>query len=642
MYNLNLTMAGIAIDVLVIFFIFWKHIYKSHEGKTFLTAAFAALITAIANLVSKSVINYWSGVPESAVYFFECVYLIFSVTVPTLICVFILNLVALYSKTKVVYYLMLFGPLLAEFVIILCNINTGFVFTYDKGDIVPHQGRYVLYAIAILYYLFEAVIILRYHYNIDRNRLIIIILCGLFDFCCLGVTSFFPHMLMIDFAESVTFFVFFYAIEMREILQDSVTKFYNRSTFFNDCGRAIQAKAHLGVIILKLTNYNYFVQTVGQDEVDNVMREISSRIKTATSKCYIYYCDEGTFSITKYDVNLETLENEASYLKEIVNHDIAFHDLNYHFISTICIARYPEDIKTLEELHSIVDKTFVTANKRVTLFEGEALSTASRELSVQKAIERGLEDHSFKVFYQPIWDCKKERIHSAEALVRLIDPELGYISPEEFIKVSERNGTITKIGDFVFEEVCRTISENKLADIGLEFIEVNLSTVQCLQKNLAEKFHNCLLKYNVDPNSINLEITESASILSPVSFQETIRSLKESGFKFSLDDYGTGFSNYSYIESFKFNIIKLDKSLLWSIKDYPKAQIALSNTINMLKDLDYKVLMEGVETEDQKDLIVAMGGDYIQGFYFAKALPQEDFIAYVRHFNVESMKEGQN
>lgn len=109
-----------------------------------------------------------------------------------------------------------------------------------------------------------------------------------------------------------------------------------------------------------------------------------------------------------------------------------------------------------------------------------------------------------------------------------------------------------------------------------------------------------------------------------------------------MDDYGTGFSNYSYIESFKFNIIKLDKSLLWSIKDYPKAQIALSNTINMLKDLDYKVLMEGVETEDQKDLIVAMGGDYIQGFYFAKALPQEDFIAYVRHFNVESMKEGQN
>ena len=228
---------------------------------------------------------------------------------------------------------------------------------------------------------------------------------------------------------------------------------------------------------------------------------------------------------------------------------------------------------------------------------------------------------------------------SAEALCRLIDDEFGYIPPDEFIPVAERNGSILEIGRIVFEEACRFYQEGRLRQLGIEYIEVNLSVVQCMSRELEKVFDNVLSKYSIDASRINLEITESATAENQELLFDTIETLKQRGFNFSLDDYGTGYSNIAYMYEMPFSIIKIDKSILWkalhptSGTGSKNAVIYLENTIRMLKAMDYKILVEGVETMEQKLLLEELGVDYMQGFYFSKPVRKDVFTDYVKVVN---------
>ena len=211
--------------------------------------------------------------------------------------------------------------------------------------------------------------------------------------------------------------------------------------------------------------------------------------------------------------------------------------------------------------------------------------------------------------------------------------ELGFISPEEFIPISEKTGDIIEIGEFVFEEVCKMFSEQNIKQYGVDFIEVNLSTVQCMQKNLAKRFKEILDKHNVSATSINLEITESAAANSPEMFLNTMSELKDLGFTFSMDDYGTGYSNLSHMYDTDFDIIKLDKSILWNSYKSKKADIILQNTVKMIKEMEHNIVIEGVETEEQKEYVSSLGCDYCQGYYFSKPVDKNEFIEYCKKYN---------
>ena len=174
---------------------------------------------------------------------------------------------------------------------------------------------------------------------------------------------------------------------------------------------------------------------------------------------------------------------------------------------------------------------------------------------------------------------------------------------------------------------------------GIEYIEVNLSVVQCMSKNLKQLFDETLARYSLDAKYINLEITESATTGNQKVLFDTIKLLNESGFTFSLDDYGTGYSNITYMYDMPFSIIKIDKSILWKAKD-PKtgegqknAIIFLENTIRMLKEMKYSVLVEGVETLEQKMFLESLNCDYQQGYYFSKPVQKQVFADYLRVVN---------
>ena len=181
---------------------------------------------------------------------------------------------------------------------------------------------------------------------------------------------------------------------------------------------------------------------------------------------------------------------------------------------------------------------------------------------------------------------------------------------------------------FVFEEVCKFIASDDFKRLGLEYIEVNLSIVQCMQGGLAGDLLGVMKKYGVSPDQINLEITESADSKTQNIIAENLTSLLNAGLTFSLDDFGTGYSNMARMALLPLKIVKLDKTFA-NFESNPRLMIVLQNTVKMLKDMGMEIVVEGVETQELVERFAMLECEYIQGFYYSRPIPRDEFVEFI-------------
>ena len=233
-----------------------------------------------------------------------------------------------------------------------------------------------------------------------------------------------------------------------------------------------------------------------------------------------------------------------------------------------------------------------------------------------------------EVYLQPIYSNEDCAFTAAEALVRLIDEDGNLIYPKSFVEEMEKDGRIIELGKIVFEDICKFISENDMDKLGLHYIEVNLSAIQCMQENLADTYISIMEKYKIKPKYINLEITETAKSTRN-TLLKNMDILKEYGVSFSLDDFGTGNSNLNYIVEMPVDIVKFDKDMVDSYFEDRIALYVMNSTINMIKGLGHKIVFEGIEELEQLNQIQLMNVDYIQGYYYSKPIDKESFIKFI-------------
>ncbi len=358
------------------------------------------------------------------------------------------------------------------------------------------------------------------------------------------------------------------------------------------------------------------------------LEAIGSQLKISAE---IYDLENGLFSVVLYGDDIEFANRYASYAFETLKHDCMVNGLNLTVLPSVCVFKFPEDTKSVEQL-----RLFLSDLRNHKYSNGVNLASTYMKnkdytimANMDTILKDAIENDRFEVYYQPIYSNEKNGFNSAEALLRLITPEYGFIRPDLFIPMAEESGAIHKIGLIVLEKVCRFISSDEFKKLGLDYIEVNLSVVQCMDKNLADKILSVCKKYGVNPSQLNLEITETASIFTQRNMIKNINRLFETGYSFSLDDFGTGYSNLVRIASLPLNIVKLDKSFTWT-ENSEDLKIILENTINMIKKMNMKIVVEGVETEEMLKRFKNLGCEYIQGYYFSKPLPEYDFINYIK------------
>ncbi len=252
------------------------------------------------------------------------------------------------------------------------------------------------------------------------------------------------------------------------------------------------------------------------------------------------------------------------------------------------------------------------------------------EKHIEEMVADAMDKDRIQMFYQPIYSVREKRFASAEALVRIVDDDGTIVSPALFIDVAEKNGMIIRLGEMIFEKVCRFISENNPKKFGLDYIEINLSAIQCGYEHLADRFLEIMKKYNVKPEYVNLEITESASVDNKKNLKKNMDKLIANGVKFSLDDFGTGQSNLNYIVEMPVDIVKFDRGMVLDYFANSKTKYVMDAAMHMIHGLELNIVSEGIETKEQFDAMSDLGISYIQGYYFSKPLPNDKFLEFIK------------
>ena len=324
----------------------------------------------------------------------------------------------------------------------------------------------------------------------------------------------------------------------------------------------------------------------------------------------------------------------ASLINDALHQTVKIDKFDLNLIPYICLAKCPEDIDNFQSLISFGTDFYekLPYNGEVIHADGSTVkSMVSLLTGMDSIIERALANHGFHVYYQPIYSIEKKRFVSAEALLRLIDEKEGFISPEIFIPAAEKSGAIHKIGDYVLTEVFQFIASSEYKKLGLEYIEINLSVSQCMHHGLADSILESMSRYGVSSNQVNLEITESAASYDQSVMSENLEQLSAVGLTFSLDDYGTGYSNMYRIAALPLKIVKLDKTFVNNQNS--KMWTILQNTVRMIKDLNMEIVVEGIETEEMVKKFSDLKCDFIQGYFFSKPIPQREFVEFIDRWN---------
>ena len=261
--------------------------------------------------------------------------------------------------------------------------------------------------------------------------------------------------------------------------------------------------------------------------------------------------------------------------------------------------------------------------------DGTVFAAMRQRGEIKESVLSALDEDRVEVFYQPIYSTRQKRFMSAEALVRIRNTDGTIIPPGKFIPVAEETGIIAQLGERVFEKVCEFLQNSNVEQLGISYIEVNLSVVQCEQKNLAERYITIMDKYKIRPCQINLEITESASVKTKEILLDNMKRLINYGVTFALDDFGIGQSNLDYVIEMPVSLMKFDMNMTQAYFRDLKAQFVVQAAIHMAHGMDLLLVAEGVESEEQLNGMKDENIDFIQGYYFSKPLPQQEFLKFL-------------
>ena len=240
-------------------------------------------------------------------------------------------------------------------------------------------------------------------------------------------------------------------------------------------------------------------------------------------------------------------------------------------------------------------------------------------------MEAALLNGEFKLYLQPKFDPVTEKIVGAEALVRWISPEDGMIPPNRFIPVFEENGFITKLDDYMILAVAKLQSEWKLKGQKQVPVSVNISRVNFVKEDLAAHICHLVDSYGADHAGIELELTESAVFGNKERLMQILKELKLCGFSISMDDFGTGYSSLNSLKDLPIDVLKLDMDFFRGEDEQQRGEIVVKETIRLAQALHLKIVAEGIEKKEQVEFLAEQGCDMIQGFYFAKPMPVEEF-----------------
>lgn len=497
----------------------------------------------------------------------------------------------------------------------------GEVYTYGPSVLTA-------YIAAVIYLLLNLVLLVRKKAVIRRSRRKAMLFWMVIWMGAAAIQFFNNELLIVGFAASMGIMVLYIKLENPEVNLDRQTGLFNQTALTRYIRQLSYRSRQFSVVLLVLEHSFY--------------RNISRESETAAEMEMIYYITgvPGTMAFktagdeimllynTKEEAENALLVLRKRFEKGWGKDESVFQRPFWIYLPDSSMMADVKDISYLikhvrQNSKELIDNGFLQIDEALT-------EEMYRTREMERVIFNAMEQDWITVYYQPIYSTKEERFTSAEALVRIVDEDGKVVPPYDFVWIAEKNGMMLRLGEIIFEKVCRFIKEYNPEQYGLQYIEVNLSVIQCAYERFADNYIAIMEKYGIRPDFINLEITETATIGAKKVMLANMQKLIDYGVSFSLDDFGTGQSNLNYIVDMPVEIVKFDRTMINSYFENGKAKYVMDAAMHMIQGMELDIVAEGIETKEQYDTMRDLDISYIQGYYFSRPISEQDFLKFIK------------
>ena len=386
------------------------------------------------------------------------------------------------------------------------------------------------------------------------------------------------------------------------------------------------SKRKYAVVHLRMRKYRSFCTCFGINKGEELIERIYYAVKRKLRrKEVLAHYEKADFGLLlTYSEEMEL----ASRLEEMLRMlDETFPNIKLKFQVGVC--EVEDSSADVEELYNnaVLARELLGDDKeqQIAFFNIEMNKQRIWERKVEDDMQRALVNKEFQVYLQPKFSTGDEKLGGAEALVRWIHPTEGFVPPNKFIPIFEKNGFILKLDDFMLEEVAKQQAQWIAEGWAVVPVSVNVSRAHFTREDLAEHICKIVDKYQVPHDVIELELTESAFFDDKDTLLSTVRKLRESGFSVSMDDFGAGYSSLNSLKELSLDVLKIDADFFRGTDSLDRGMLIVTEVINLAKKLNMKIVAEGIENREQVDFLTEQECDLIQGYYYAKPMPLEEF-----------------
>ena len=594
-----------------------------------------AMLSVILNVVCLWTIEWYDRLPHWLNLILNSFYFLFCVWTSSIVAYYMFDLILEHVYDKRCRRQATVGLLalnLAFLLTVLANPWTGSLFWFD-ADGIYRRGPLNRLGYGIL--LAEGVMVtlcyLKNHSGADKNITRVMKTLPPITLCLAAVQLAFPDMLMNGTIAAYAVLILFVNFQTTQVEVDSLTKLGNRKSFFDELSLRVAGKQKFQILMVSLENFVAVNQRYGHRKGDEFIYMVSRWMEQ--------YCREGrvcrsgsvTFALLLPYVSREAADENFLRIQRRFEEEWRLGEIRCRLPACLVeLVKNREDwtaeqiIEFLERMMDMTKKGKLGSMR----FSPKIQSEIQDRKKLIGLLRDSVEKQRFQVWYQPVYDCLRDEFCGAEALVRLQDADGEILSPGAFIPLAEETGMIDGIGWFMLENVCRFLAEHP--ELPLQSVSVNLSMQQFQDPQLEQRIFGILEQYGIGPERIKIEITERVIVSDMERVKMVMENLVGRGIGFYLDDFGTGYSNFSGVLHLPFECIKLDRSLFLTITENVRDYHVVDTMIKLFHQLGFSIVSEGLEREEQCAALRSMKTDRIQGYYYARPMPESEIMEFFR------------
>ena len=624
MWNFNFVIPSFMILLILLGYYFYRPKLPIRINETFVWLITIDCLVIMFDMFSSAADNNYTAFPTDVLYILNLLF--FVLFLARIFCFFIFTTEVL--RMKLSYFSWRFAAYgIVFFAAEVITLASPFLHTvFYIGDDGYHSGPFynILY-VTFLFYIFLSLILLKKNgAHLKKEERSVAVLFNVILLAGNVIRFLFPMYLVMNTFCLMAIIMIYLTFVNPDLYRS------DRGPVFNDRGFRTVVDEICGVqkyriLCTTIRNYTDEREIYGARQMDEGITQIGQYLVRNYPDQAVFYMRNGRFAVIgdetmDWATMRDTIFNRFQMPWRAREADLML-DVSFVRISSLSECRNA-DIMSGRLLTAFVESGSKTSEAG-NLIDLDEITETDHQVEIKRMLEKAVEEKRVEIFLQPIIQSSTDRMVGAEVLARIRDEQGRPISPGLFIPIAEQNGQINKLGIQVFEQSCAFIREGNLERTGLEWLNINLSPIQCMKKDLAGEFSFLLDTYQVAPEHIHLEVTENSAI-DLKTLDRQIIALREAGFKFALDDYGTGYSNLTRVKHSPFSNIKFDMQVVW---DYIHDEdVMLPTIISAFKQLNLSVTAEGIETREMEDAMKSIGCDYLQGYYYSKPIPADEFV----------------